>query len=324
MGFRDKMPHPGSALLACLVLAGCGGGAATQTCQMVHVTDLKLERHGRAFFTTIQINGHDSTVELDTGSDDNLITEEAAHRLGMPVNVSGWDYVEGVGGQQMSGVARSRDVRLGDAHGERLEFTTVPDRKNLFSGDGLLGMPFLHDFDMDLDFWGGRVGLYKAISGCDAPRAVLSQPLYAVDLINDPSAVSPEVFVSINGVRLRARIDTGAERTAIFRLGARRAGLLAAEVLRSSEASGLGPRSVKTDLRISAPVVIGDLTVNNMPVDVIDQRSLGSADERQSGDTDMLLGYDFVTRVHLWISRSSGTLIMQYPPQASPPTEDKS
>jgi predicted aspartyl protease len=322
MGVRDKLPS-WRVLFACLALAGCGGGAATQSCQMVHVTDLKLEQQRRAFFTTIQINGQNSTVQFDTGSEDNLITEEAAHRLGMAVNVSGWDYVEGVGGSQMSGVARSRDVRLGDAHGERLEFTTVPNRANKFSGDGLLGMSFLHGFDMDIDFWGRRIGLYKGIGDCGSPRAALSQPLYAVDLIADPSGVRPEVFVSINGARLRAVIDTGAEETVIFRVGARRAGLLSGEVLGSSESSGVGPRAVKSDLRISAPVVIGDLTVNNMPVEVVDQRSLGVSDQRKTGETDMLLGYDFVTRVHLWISHSSNTVIMQYPPQASPAAEAK-
>jgi hypothetical protein len=32
---------------------------------------------------------------------------------------------------------------------------------------------------------------------------------------------------------------------------------------------------------------------------------------------DVLLGEDFISRVHLWISYSSHTLIMQYPPKPS-------
>jgi predicted aspartyl protease len=315
MGVRDKL-RPWRALFVCLALAGCGGGAATQTCQMVHVTDLKLVRHGRDFFTTIAINGQDTLVEFDTGGSDNLITESAAHSRGMAVNVSGWDYVEGVGGSQMSGIARSRDVRLGDAHGERLEFTTVPDRTLKLAGDGVLGMSFLHDFDLDLDFWGGRVGLYKAISGCDAPRAVLQPPLYSVDLAYAPDSASPEVNVSINGRLLRAVIDTGANQTSIFRDSARRAGLVSGDVQGTTEFHGVGPRAVKAEERISAPLVIGDLTVSHLPVAILDQR--------HSGQEDMLLGYDFVTRVHLWISHSSGTVIMQYPPQASPPVEGTS
>jgi hypothetical protein len=73
---------------------------------------------------------------------------------------------------------------------------------------------------------------------------------------------------------------------------------------------GIGAQPVAADVRIGAPLVIGDLTIMNMPIIVADQRRLP--------DTDILLGFDFVTRVHLWISHSSNTLIMQYPPVATP------
>jgi predicted aspartyl protease len=56
-------------------------------------------------------------------------------------------------------------------------------------------------------------------------------------------------------------------------------------------------------------VTIGDLIVKNMPVAVTDQRL---------GDVDMLLGLPFTRQVHVWISNSSHTLIMQYPPAPSP------
>jgi hypothetical protein len=81
-------------------------------------------------------------------------------------------------------------------------------------------------------------------------------------------------------------------------------------VLERSMAHGVGPRLVKAETRISAPVVIGDLTLSNMPVDVVDQRHMRNV--------DMVLGIDFLTRVHVWVSRSSDAVVMQYPPQATP------
>ena len=54
---------------------------------------------------------------------------------------------------------------------------------------------------------------------------------------------------------------------------------------------------------------MGDLVFANMRMDVLDDAS--------GDDTDMLLGADFQAKVHLWISYSSHTLIMQYPPKAS-------
>ena len=58
------------------------------------------------------------------------------------------------------------------------------------------------------------------------------------------------------------------------------------------------------------PVTIGGLTVTHLPVAIIDQAA--------PDDTDMILGMDFMSRVHTWFSFSSKTLILQYPFLPSP------
>jgi predicted aspartyl protease len=312
MGFRDRPPAL-CAMAACLALAACAAAADRQSCEIAHVTDLKLARRGHAFYTIMTINGRGADVLFDTGSAESLISETTARRLGLHVDDSGMNYIVGVGGSRNTGTARSREVRLGDAHGEMLSVATIADAAVPAGGDGVLGMNFLYGFDMDLDFWGNRIRLYKALSGCGAPRAVLAEPLYSVDLVSMAYELSPTVMVSINGAHLRAVIDTGAGHSLIFRDSARRAGFSADAPLRTAELSGFGPRRVQGEIRVSAPVVIGDLTVTNMPLVV--------ADQRHPGGVDMLLGYDFVTRVHVWVSHSSGTVIMQFPPHASPPVE---
>jgi predicted aspartyl protease len=284
---------------------------------------MKLERHGRFFYTTITINRQNAELLLDTGSNINLLGESAAHRLGLGINAFR-GIVNGVGGERYSGEARSREVRIGDLHGKDLTLATVPDEVFIGQSDGLLGMSFLYSFDIDLDFWGGRAGLYKAIGNCGSPSVAMNAPLYGVPISRpgiDSSAVnelpeqeiSPVIEVSINGARLRAAIDTGADQTALFRDSARRTGIVSADVLESTMAHGVGPRLVKADKRISAPVVIGELTLSNMAVDVVDQR--------HPENIDLLLGLDFLTRVHVWVSRSSNTVVMQYPPQATPAAE---
>jgi hypothetical protein len=57
------------------------------------------------------------------------------------------------------------------------------------------------------------------------------------------------------------------------------------------------------------PVSVGDLTFEHMKVDVLD--------DRRGDEVEMLLGADFQQAVHLWISYSSHTLIMQFPPRPS-------
>jgi clan AA aspartic protease (TIGR02281 family) len=283
------------------------------------VADLKLAQHGKFFYTTITINGQNAELLLDTGSDNNLLTESAARRLGLGISQF-QGRVNGIGGGRYTGEVRSREVRIGDAHGEDLTLATVPDDASIGAADGLLGMNFLYSFDMDLDYWGGRAGLYKVIGNCPAPGVAMQGSLYAVPisrfiagLHEDEFAVrelSPVIDVSINGVKLRAVIDSGSDRTTLFRDSAGRAGVGAAAALRRAMARGVGPRLVKSETRLSDPVVIGDLTLSNMPIDVVDQR--------HPEHVDMLLGLDFLTRVHVWVSHSSNSVVMQYPPQATP------
>jgi clan AA aspartic protease (TIGR02281 family) len=317
---RHKSAHILGAVWAGLAVCGCQGGKDAGHCTLAHVTDLKLERRGNGFFTTIAINGHSAELLFDTGSADSLLLETTARRLGLSVVHYNTGSVEGIGGTRDVGQVHAREVRLGDARGEDLGFLTTPE--NAGDADGILGMNFLFQFDLDLDFWGQRIGLYKGLGGCNSPATAMTGSLYAVDLAPEPSNaqygspeqrsplnLSPAVYVTINGERLRAVIDTGASHTMIFRDSARRAGLGEGDVLERTNLHGVGRRVVRAEMRLSAPVVIGELTVQNMPVLV--------ADQRHPKDADMLLGYDFVTRVHVWVSRSSGTVIMQYPPHST-------
>jgi clan AA aspartic protease (TIGR02281 family) len=318
---RHKITRIGSALLAGLAVCGCQNGEDAGHCAMAHVTDLPLVHQGNAFFTPIMINGQSAELLFDTGSDDNMLLETTAHRLGLSIQRYNEIHVEGIGGSREVGTVHSRQVRLGNAHGEDLTFLATPG--NAGDEDGILGMNFLYPFDLDLDFWGHRIGLYKALSGCKTPHTAMTGSLYTVQLaptpleerydhgeLRPPHNLRSAIYVSINGERFRAVIDTGAPHTAMFRDSARRAGLDDADALGGASVIGVGSRAVKAQVRMSAAVVIGDLTVKNMPIVVLDQRHMPN--------TDILLGHDFVTRVHIWISRSSGTVIMQYPPQPTP------
>ena len=316
MESRDKLARCCRVLVMEALLAGCQSPADAPHCGMGFVSELELIRHGRAFYTTISINGRNADMLLDTGAAQNVLTDASAARLGLERTYGGGLYLEGIGGKQETGSVRSREVRLGQARGQDLTFATLADSFKVRGADGVLGMNFLYDYDLDLDFWGGRLGLFKAAHYCATPITTMTGPLYSVPLAFSSGPgdnvvwLSPNVNVTINGHVLRAAIDTGAEHTVIFRDSARRAGLSEAAVLAHGHLRGIGKQSVAADIRISAPVMIGDLTVQNMPIVVADQRHLQ--------DTEMLLGFDFVTRVHLWISHSSNTLIMQYPPMATP------
>ncbi len=94
---------------------------------------------------------------------------------------------------------------------------------------------------------------------------------------------------------------------AAARLGVRFDELSADEHLVSS---GIGSRRVSTVRHAFEAVSVGDLTFSNMKLDVL-------KDSAGADGVEMILGADFQRKVHLWISYSSHSLIMQYPPKPS-------
>jgi predicted aspartyl protease len=120
------------------------------------------------------------------------------------------------------------------------------------------------------------------------------------------------VHILIDDHRLTAKIDTGSRGTAIFRHAATQLGVTDAALAadRHIKLNGIGPAKIDAIIHVFASISIGDLTLKNVPVAIINDRKIDQ--------TDVLLGADFQQKIHLWISNSTHTLVMQYPPQPSP------
>jgi predicted aspartyl protease len=109
-------------------------------------------------------------------------------------------------------------------------------------------------------------------------------------------------------VTLKAVIDTGAMSSLLFRPAAERIGLPVEAIFAAGQSrlTGLAERPARGAYGLlREPVQIGGLKISNLPMAIADQRA--------SSGVDMLLGYDFVSLVHVWISHSSHTVMMQYP-----------
>jgi hypothetical protein len=298
------------ALLLSVASGGCAS-EASNTCQMAHVSDLPLS-YKDLLTTTAFLNDQPTTVMLDTGAGVTLITKTAADRLKLSLHSTG-GWVGGVGGRQELYYFSAKTFRIGQLTGTDLLLGASKvglDPHGTFI-DGILGSDFLSNYDVDLDLPEQKIRLFKVVAGCTTPAANLDQPLYSAALVkpDDETDKRPHVMVVIGGIKLIAVVDSGAQRSSIFRNSARRLGLRLADLTTDghSKAIGLGPE---------ARDEVGEITLSNLPVSIIDQRS--------DDDTDMLLGLDFLTRVHVWLSFHSHTMLMQYPPMASPKLADES
>ena len=182
-----------------------------------------LQGSGHAY-TNVVLNGVDLRLILDTGSAETIVSKAAAKRLGLSLNAAGYAY--GVGGSTSAYVFEARSFRIGRLSGTRLPLL-VSDFDfpiGALKADGLLGVDFLSAYDLDLDFKSRRARLFKVVSGCSSPAAVMAEPLYFAKLLYGNA--SPTVQVRIGNETVVAVVDTGAPDTAMFRGAARRLGLI--------------------------------------------------------------------------------------------------
>ncbi len=280
---------------------------------MGRATELPLTFDRGEFYTPAILNGHTMEMLVDTGSEGTALTRAATKRLAIGTSLSG--EVQGIGGIRESFDFYAQTFQIGTLHGTnlRLHATVMDLTHGDAEADGLLGDDFLAAYDIDLDVREHKAILFSALKGCHSPAAALDGDLFATPMVvlgrEDPR---PMIKVTIDGKDLTALIDSGASHTGIFRNAARRLGLVLADLKSDPHyrVGGIGPRAPEVVRHVMAPVTVGDLTVRNMPVEIIDQHTMDEA--------DMLLGLDFLTRVHVWLSFSSRTVIMQYPSRPSP------
>jgi predicted aspartyl protease len=278
-----------------------------------------LTATGNHLFTPAFLNDTETNMMFDTGSERTVITKATAERMSLSlIPLEG--ELSGVGGSRGVYAFYASSFRIGALHGKHLSL--MVSEMDLTKGgkpvDGLLGTDFLAAYDLDLDFGEHKAMLFKAIGDCGSPSVALDEPLYSAPLFRDgdPDQSSPLVKVRIGDTQLTAVIDSGSDDTVIFRNAARRLGLKLADLAADPHfhAHGIGRRNPESVVHVMAPITIGEITVSNLPVEIIDQRSFDNA--------DMLLGLDFLFRVHAWLSFSSHTLVMQYPPKVSPKLGD--
>jgi predicted aspartyl protease len=306
---------PTLALLLPLLAAGCAAdNAAPGQCKLGHLTDLPLLR-SNIMLTPASLDDRPATMMLDTGGAVTIITKRAADRLRLAMQDTGRS-ISGVGGAQTLYAVQAGSFRIGQLHGTDLmlgasDIGIGPHDSEI---DGIFGADFLSDYDVDFDLPEGKLRLFKVFSGCDTPSAHLDGPLYLApfEASTFPDDKRPHVRVVIDGVPLDAIVDSGAQRSAIYRDAARRIGLRLEDLTtdRHYHAIGVGSEARDEVRHIMAPIRIGEVTIAHLPVGIIDQHS--------TDGVDMLLGLDFFTHVHVWLAFHARTLIMQYPPRPSP------
>ncbi|MFK2879464.1 aspartyl protease family protein [Rhodanobacter hydrolyticus] len=286
------------------------GRAFAGTCQVADYGALPVEMVGNRATTEVSINGQNTRLFLDTGAWFNTMSRANAADLKLrtsmlPFGMRG----SGIGGTFSEELARIKDFSMLGATLHNVEFLVGGSD----TGSGLIGANFLDVVDLDIDLAHGKLHLMKP-NGCGAMAMaywVTDGNFRMADLLPSRNERDRRSFVNvvINGKKIRALLDSGAETTMMTREAAERVGidLSAPDVKASGHMSGLGAKTFQSWLVPIDSYSIGTETISHSKVLVMDG-NIGFGNDAP----DMLLGVDFFLAHHIYVANSQGRIYFTY------------
>jgi hypothetical protein len=169
--------------------------------------------------------------------------------------------------------------------------------------DGILGADVLSTFDVDLNLPRHRMAVYAKGSCPGAPP--WAERYTAIDTGRSPGE---RLFfpVQLDGRRITAIIDTGAQRSVLSATTARALGVTEAALAhdRPVTAQGITAERLSSHVHRFSNLTIGDEVMHN-PELVVSGVTLSEA--------DIVLGIDFLSSHRLWLSYASFRIFLSEP-----------
>jgi predicted aspartyl protease len=282
---------------------------ASAACEVEQRAVVPLRLAGSAVIVPVSVNGIEGSFILDTGAERTVVTPDAVVHFGLALDEWTATTMRGVGGIERRRNADPRSVELGGiplhrrslARDATLRVATLPNNMSAQQPiDGLLGRDFLSAFDLSLDLPHRTLTLYD-VHGCAGRFLPWTETYLSVPVVN-PTESALLVPVELDGVSLRALLDTGAGQSLIAAPGMARLGLgldrLAGDPARV--VGGMGPHTVTMWRHRFTALRIGGETID-APVYLV-------APIQLSPISDMLLGADWLMGRRVWISYATNQL----------------
>jgi hypothetical protein len=278
-------------------------GWAWAGCVVQNRTTVALQVIEGMLLVPVMVNGIEGTFILDTGAARSVVTREATRHLNLARDRWVGTTMSGVGGVERLPNANPQSVSLGGvplvrrtlSHDTSLTVGTLPHTQ---AGgrtiDGLLGRDFLSVFDLVVDMLAKGVTLVT-VSGCAGRFLPWPEP-YAAITAENPMESALVLPVMLDGVRLRALLDTGAGSSLVAAPGMTRLGLALADLENDQrqDVSGLGSHTVVMHRHRFTAMIVGTQSISH-PIYWV-------APVRLMPIVDMLLGADWLAGKRVWIS----------------------
>lgn len=284
--------------------------ATRESCKIDRAADLPAHFVNGHIVIPAAINEIPVRLVVDTGATGSMLTPEAVARLHLPMDPYRTTTVHGTGGTVVNHNTSIRSLRVGgeDWLGSSMATGHLPGR---YPDDppvvGLLGADRLAQFDIELDMPHHRMTLWR-IDSCFGDFVPWHAPHYVLPLARyQPNRMVTDVRV--DGQPVTALVDWGARTTAITSATAASLGVTTQMLARdrSGDSHGVDQTDIPFYVHRFPELAIGPVRFRNVALDVAPLRVK---------DVGMLLGADYVSNRHVWLSYSTEQLFVQGPAAA--------
>jgi predicted aspartyl protease len=311
-----------AAALILVSAAALADSPPPPVCHYHQAAILPVSYDGDRMLADTKVNGADVPMLIDSGAMRTHLIRDQAQKLGLHFGSTSMTSY-GVGGKSSVSYTVADDVVIGPSHGKDVELLVVDDVGGARKYGGLIGADFLFRADVEISPADGQIKFFVA-KDCASPfLARWDGAISRVELRGGTGEDNrPRVTVEINGKRITALIDSGADRTVLDTRGAARVGLTPDSPgvkLDPQKESGIGSHLLSSWSVPLETVTIGDETIRNVRVEMADMHSAMLHDtntqavfELSESQPLMILGADFLRAHHVLFARSQGQFYFSY------------
>jgi tetratricopeptide (TPR) repeat protein len=298
----------GPVSLFALAMAFAAPEPPAAACKVAKMVEFPITMEGRRPMVAAKFGDKDARFIVDSGAFYSTISTATAAEFGMKVDpLPSWFYLAGIGGNASAGVATAKNFSIAGVTIPKLEFIAGGSD---FGTAGLLGQNFLGLWDVEYDLPHGAVRLMKETSCARANLAYWAgdKPVSSVTLENNGDGrFKPHTMgtVMLNGVKMRAIFDSGAESSLLTLAAAKRAGVTpdTPGVVPVGLGGGVGSRRVQNWLATFDKIDIGGEAITHPKIRMA-QFDLENA--------DMLIGADFFLTHRMFVSNANRVMYFTY------------
>ena len=279
---------------------------ADAKCEIGQLLTLPVTMVGLRPLVMATVDGKEARFVADSGAFFSSISPGSAAELGLRLSAAPPGlHVRGIGGEADVRVATVKQLSLGGHVFERIQFLVGGGE---VGGAGLIGQNILGFADTEYDLAGGTIRLMKSHDCDHADMAywAAGKPTSELSIVPPSEAGNhTKGTVTLDGAKIEAAFDTGADTTILTTAAAARAGVRpdSPGVRPGGYSRGLGRKLIRTYIGTFSSLTIGDEQIKKI--------SLRFGDVSDGG-FDMLIGADFFLSHRVYVDNHKHRLFFTY------------